>query len=808
MARPLPITRNGPTHRAEHHGYEQKACWAVDRHLVFLLPALRLSGVDLSHALKERVSAGTARGRLRQALVVAQIALALVLLAGAGLLMRTFYELNALDLGFNPENLLTMQVAPLQRKYGASVPLQIDFARRITQELAQVPGVRKVGIATNLPLLGNPRYIMRFEGRPPVTVANAPPTATLSLPAAVDVGSPVAVTVTGQTDPSPVDRASPFRYSYSFNGDTIFTDAGDVQNSLTPTASFTYQTTGTKTIRVRITDKDGGFSDVVQTVVVENVQPTLFVTAPASVTEGGTATLAVSATSPSTVTTGTGFRYAFDFDGDGLFDLPAQAAGAADPTYDTAVTLTNGRMVVPAQYTADGPLTRTVRVRVFEKNGPTATPELSTDKVVTFNVLNAAPTATLTGPTGQIEVGAPVTIAFSNQADASPADAAAGFNYSFDLNNDGDFTDLNEVSGSASPSATVVFANNAVSAVRGRITDKDGAFTDYTVPVSVRTRAKIGFAAGVDAGNAPKVQLYDRDGNPSFGGLAFDPAMTAGVRVATGDFNGDGVTDIVAGTGPGVVAEVRVIDGKTGAVLFSSRPFEPEQFTGGLFVAAGDMDGDGRPEIAVSPDQGGGPRVILYRGLGFIQVNSFFGINDPAFRGGARVAMADMNGDGRADLLVSAGFMGGPRVAGFDGAGLVLGKQTKLFADFFAFEDTLRNGVYLAGGDVNGDGIADLVVGAGPGGSPRVTVYDGAALRQGVKKPMANFTTGNTDSREGVRVAVTDVDGDNLADVVTGEAGGPRANVFYGKELSRLGFPTSNIELTPFSTPMNGIFVG
>lgn len=139
-----------------------------------LVPAVRLSLVDLSRSMKERASAGTARGRLRQALVVAQIALALVLLAGAGLLMRTFYELRSLDLGFNPENLLTMRVSLLPQKYGGQDALQVAFARRITQELGALPGVRKVGLATDLPLLGNPRYIMRFEGRPPVTVANAP----------------------------------------------------------------------------------------------------------------------------------------------------------------------------------------------------------------------------------------------------------------------------------------------------------------------------------------------------------------------------------------------------------------------------------------------------------------------------------------------------------------------------------------------------------------------------------------------------------------------------------------------------------
>jgi extracellular elastinolytic metalloproteinase len=635
----------------------------------------------------------------------------------------------------------------------------------------------------------------------PMTVTNVAPAASLSGPPAVDVGSPLTVSLINQIDPSPVDQAAGFTYSFDFNNDGDFTDPGDVLNSASATAGFTFQTFGTKTVRARVTDKDGGATVVTADFLVENVQPGGTIAATPSVVEGGVGTVSVTATHPSAVTTATGFRYAYDFDGDGVFDLPAGVTG-----YDTASPLAT--VAIPARFTNDGARPLAVRVRVFEKNGPTATPQLSTDLVTQVQVTNAPPTATLTGPAGTIEVGAPVTFVLTGVTDPSPADAAAGFTYSFDFNNDGDFTDPGEVSGSAAATATTTFTNTLVPRVRARVTDKDGGSTDVFVPVTVRVRAKVGYATGVDAGNAPAVQLYDRDGNPGLRVLAFDPGMTAGVRVASADFTGDGIPDVVAATGPGVLPEFRVLDGTTGRVIFSSRPFEGESFTGGLYVAAGDMDGDGRPEIAVSPDEGGGPRVILYRGLGFIQVVSFLGIDDTSFRGGARVGMADLNGDGRADLLVSAGFGGGPRVAGFDGAQLVLGVQKKLFNDFFAFEPGLRNGVFLTGGDVNGDGTADVVVGAGPGGAPRVTVYDGVKLMQNQLSPIANFFTGNNDSRGGVRVAVTDIDGDTRADVVTGEADGPRVNLFFGRDLAALGRVVDDLELTPFSTPMNGVFVG
>src|SRR5262249_54277025 len=148
-------------------------------------------------------------------------------------------------------------------------------------------------------------------------------------------------------------------------------------------------------------------------------------------------------------------------------------------------------------------------------------------------------------------------------------------------------------------------------------------------------------------------------------------------------------------------------------------PFE-SSFTGGVYVAAADLDRDGKAEVIVTADQGGGPVVVVYSGAKVAtgttgdaaQVTRFLGINDPALRGGARAAAADVNGDGTPDLIVSAGFGGGPRVAGYDGKALAEGGgQVNLFPDFFVFEQTLRNGAFVAAGDVDGDGFADLVAG-------------------------------------------------------------------------------------------------
>src|SRR5205823_13039074 len=126
-------------------------------------------------------------------------------------------------------------------------------------------------------------------------------------------------------------------------------------------------------------------------------------------------------------------------------------------------------------------------------------------------------------------------------------------------------------------------------------------------------------------GGSPVVNVYSPTGQLQSSFVAFDPSFTGGVRVATGDFNRDGVLDYAVGTGPGTRAFVRVIDGASGNDLFDVFPFE--EFTGGVFITSGDIDGDGADELVITPDQGGGPRVVAYSGINFVPTISYFGIN-------------------------------------------------------------------------------------------------------------------------------------------------------------------------------------
>ena len=128
---------------------------AVLTGLVFALaPALQASRVDVNHALKEgggKGAIGGERGRIRGALVVAEVALALTLLTGAGLLIRTFANLRRVDPGFDPGNVLTIEVAPNGKQYETTAQ-NADYFRRALERLKGLPGVESAAVTSNLPL--------------------------------------------------------------------------------------------------------------------------------------------------------------------------------------------------------------------------------------------------------------------------------------------------------------------------------------------------------------------------------------------------------------------------------------------------------------------------------------------------------------------------------------------------------------------------------------------------------------------------------------------------------------------------------
>src|SRR5262249_39919714 len=158
----------------------------------------------------------------------------------------------------------------------------------------------------------------------------------------------------------------------------------------------------------------------------------------------------------------------------------------------------------------------------------------------------------------------------------------------------------------------------------------------------------------------------------------------------------------VTGAGPTGSPHVRVIklDATTGQPqvdLASFLAFDAG-FVGGLFVACGDVDGDGHPDIIVGADAGGGPagRGVKYApgAPGGVTLLLDFFAYDTGFRGGIRVAAGDVDGSGRASLVLGAGPGGGPHVRVLKWTGSALAE----LASFFVYDPGFRNGIFVASG--------------------------------------------------------------------------------------------------------------
>ncbi|HET9320589.1 MAG TPA: ABC transporter permease, partial [Bryobacteraceae bacterium] len=122
--------------------------------LFALLPALRSSALDSATLLRSSISPGREAGRLRGTLLVGEVALSMMLLAGAGLLVRSFAGLSALNPGFDPQNVLTMNIGVPDAHYKTSAAVQSYWDQAFTQ-LRTLPGVDSVAAVTPLPLSGD-----------------------------------------------------------------------------------------------------------------------------------------------------------------------------------------------------------------------------------------------------------------------------------------------------------------------------------------------------------------------------------------------------------------------------------------------------------------------------------------------------------------------------------------------------------------------------------------------------------------------------------------------------------------------------
>lgn len=266
--------------------------------------------------------------------------------------------------------------------------------------------------------------------------------------------------------------------------------------------------------------------------------------------------------------------------------------------------------------------------------------------------------------------------------------------------------------------------------------NNDGVFDVVVAPLS--GVAPINVFSGIDGtlfrSFLPFSDNFNADLNPSFAG---------GFSLGVGDVDGDQYADIIVAPAAGAGPHVRVFSGKTGEILRTFAALGNENFKGGLNIAVGDTNNDGQVELFATPASAAGPFVRVYNPLTGAFINSFWALPDEAtgrFTGGLTVAAGDLDGDGDVEVITGIASQGGPVVRTFNP---LTGALVSNFLAFAPSDPQYSGGVNVGVSDFDGDGKAEIVV-ASRTQQSAIRIFDGltGALVTSVPAPYASFSGG------------------------------------------------------------------
>ncbi|MCF7860256.1 hypothetical protein K9M09_01395 [Patescibacteria group bacterium] len=238
--------------------------------------------------------------------------------------------------------------------------------------------------------------------------------------------------------------------------------------------------------------------------------------------------------------------------------------------------------------------------------------------------------------------------------------------------------------------------------------------------------------------NGGFLRIFTPDGKQDRNGFfSYVTSLPSGSSVLVGDFLSSGENNYIFSKNGELSRQ------QASKIMWTVQPFAAG-FKGSVSLAVGDINGDKLPEIVIGAGPGGGPQVRAFDFNGRPILNFF--AYDKNFRGGVNVAVGDVNGDGKAEIITGAGPGGGPHVRYFNEKGGVLG-------GFFAYDENFRGGVNVAAGDINKDGKAEIITGAGPGGGPQVRYFNDKGVARG------SFFAYDEHFRDGISVGFSEQNG-------------------------------------------------
>lgn len=262
------------------------------------------------------------------------------------------------------------------------------------------------------------------------------------------------------------------------------------------------------------------------------------------------------------------------------------------------------------------------------------------------------------------------------------------------------------------------------------------------------------------------IRILDVTGRALDEFYAFGINFPYGLRVASGDLDSDGSPEIVVVPDRGGQSAVKIFNYK-GKLVGQFIAFQKD-FTAGLRVAVGNVDNDRAGEIIVATGSGVSNEVRIFTAQGVLKHK--FKPYHPFFKGGVSLAVGDINGDGIMEIITGAGPGGGPHVRVFNGRGQLLGQ-------FMAYEESFRGGVEVASGNFDYGAKAnqaEIVVSPGAGRLPQVRVFNYKG------QLISEFLAFNNNFQKGFNVTLSDINNDGLVEIVTsaGPGGGPHVRTF------------------------------
>jgi hypothetical protein len=302
-----------------------------------------------------------------------------------------------------------------------------------------------------------------------------------------------------------------------------------------------------------------------------------------------------------------------------------------------------------------------------------------------------------------------------------------------------------------------------------------------------------------DCAPGPQVMIVD----PFTGSVVtqfpvFEPTFRGGARVSLGDVTGDGADEILVASGPGRPGEIRVYT-KQGIELtaYRTQPFG-RRYTGGVEVAAGDVDGDGDADIVAVASRSRGTTSVFRVSptaldpVGNVPVKSFAAFG-PKTRSGGSVAVADLNDDGRAEIIRGSGGGSAPLVKIYDVTSAP--RVVDSIAPFASLKK-YRGGVFVSTTRFNADATPDIIVAGGQGAGSVIEAYSGtintrianARLDKARLAAFADLSSRNA----AVFAAAIDRDGDGIADQILatqGEGGSNHGIRGIGENLTMTNMP-------------------